>query len=405
MNKVLITDADYKNALSAVRSLGEKEYYVVAASESKYARSFYSRYTRERLVCPYSTDPDAFIDYLLSYLADNPVDVLLPISYAANRLICSAQDRFRAHTNFVLPSWNSMVIASDKARTLEFATKLGIPAPQTYHSLNEVRRFPVVVKATRGQGCVSYVNSKQELEKINCSDCVIQEYIPGDGYGFYALFNKGQARAVFMSKRIREYPITGGPSTAAISIWDDKLRNLGITLLEALHWHGVAMVEFKKDDIDNRYKLMEINPKFWGSLDLSIASGIDFPALAAKMALEGDVDSVFRYTTGKRFMWISDEFLRLFAKPSDTKTVIGDLLDANVASDVQIRDIWPNIYSGVNSVRHLVKLTVAGKLTYPHGNPNINRFKHCPASISGADAIDVDIAKREEVSPGRSSKW
>lgn len=67
-----------------------------------------------------------------------------------------------------------------------------------------------------------------------------------------------------MHKRMREYPITGGSSTAAESMYDPELRDLGLTLLKALDWHGVAMVEFKKDSRDGKYKLMEINPKFWG---------------------------------------------------------------------------------------------------------------------------------------------
>jgi len=61
--------------------------------------------------------------------------------------------------------------------------------------------------------------------------------------------------------------MTGGPSTVAESIYDEELKRQGLLLLEALNWHGVAMVEFKKDSRDNEFKLMEINPKFWGSLD------------------------------------------------------------------------------------------------------------------------------------------
>jgi predicted ATP-grasp superfamily ATP-dependent carboligase len=78
-----------------------------------------------------------------------------------------------------------------------------------------------------------------------------------------------------MHRRIREYPITGGASTAAESFYDPALRDLRLTLLRALNWHGVAMVEFKKDQRDGTHKL--INAKFWGSLDLAIAAGVDFP--------------------------------------------------------------------------------------------------------------------------------
>jgi predicted ATP-grasp superfamily ATP-dependent carboligase len=66
------------------------------------------------------------------------------------------------------------------------------------------------------------------------------------------------------------------------------------------------MVEFKKDQRDGRFKLMEINPRFWGSLNLAIQSGVDFPYLFYDMALTGDCDVVLDYKVGvkcKNFDW------------------------------------------------------------------------------------------------------
>ena len=88
-----------------------------------------------------------------------------------------------------------------------------------------------------------------------------------------------------MHRRIRERLVMGGPSTCAESVYDSKLLDYGLRVLKNLKWHGVAMVEFKKDSIDGEFKLMEINPKFWGSLDLAIASGVDFPYLLYNMTI------------------------------------------------------------------------------------------------------------------------
>ncbi len=59
---------------------------------------------------------------------------------------------------------------------------------------------------------------------------------------------------------------------------------LGLSLLKSLNWIGVAMAEFKVDPRDGIPKLMEVNPRFWGSLHLAIVSGVDFPYLILKMA-------------------------------------------------------------------------------------------------------------------------
>lgn len=97
--------------------------------------------------------------------------------------------------------------------------------------------------------------------------------------------NHGELVAYFMHERIHEVPPTGGPS--AMATFDDpELIAVGSKVLcGELKWHGVAMVEFKKDVKDDLYKLIQMNPKFWGSLGLSIATGVDFPYLLMQMAV------------------------------------------------------------------------------------------------------------------------
>ena len=92
------------------------------------------------------------------------------------------------------------------------------------------------------------------------------------------------------------------------------------------------MVEFKKDTRDGQFKLMEINPKFWGSLDLAIAAGVDFPYLAARMAAEGDIDPVEDYRVGVRFRWVFDDAMRTLAAPGDLGAFVRDFFDRG-ASD------------------------------------------------------------------------
>ena len=95
---------------------------------------------------------------------------------------------------------------------------------------------------------------------------LIQEYIHGDGYGVEILCNHGEQRAIFMHRRLREYPVTGGASTLRESVYNEKVKNIALDLMRDLEWHSVAMVEFKLDEKDGMSKLMEINGRFWGSL-------------------------------------------------------------------------------------------------------------------------------------------
>ncbi len=95
----------------------------------------------------------------------------------------------------------------------------------------------------------------------------------------------------------------------ARSFYDPELQSIGIRILKKLNWHGVAMVEFKKDAKSGEYKLIEINPKFWGSLGLAIASGVDFPYLASKMCMEGDIEPVYDYDRNLIYRWILPDLI------------------------------------------------------------------------------------------------
>lgn len=372
VQKVFITDAGYKHTLGAVRSLGKKGFYIIAGASGKHAQSFYSKYCKECVIYPDPRDEVRFIDFLVGYLKQNKVDVLLPIGYLTTVAISKHKDELLKYTKVPVADYQSMQIASDKSQTMELAHKLGITTPEEYSSVKDIGTYPIVAKGIYESGQVRYINSPDELNRVSLTNNILQEYIPGEGFGFYALFNQGNERAIFMHKRVREYPITGGSSTAAESIYDPNLKELGLTLLRDLNWHGVAMVEFKKDSRDGTYKLMEINPKFWGSLDLSIASGVNFPYLTVMMALNGDIQPVLEYDTDVRFRWpFPDDTLHLLADPCSLKEIVGDTVNKKAKSNIEIEDIKPNLLQLYHTTTAIIGYIKNGNLKYPHGKPEV----------------------------------
>jgi predicted ATP-grasp superfamily ATP-dependent carboligase len=116
--------------------------------------------------------------------------------------------------------------------------------------------------------------------------------------------NRGRLRAAFAHRRIREKPPSGGVSVLSESVGlDPQLLEHAERILEALKWHGVAMLEFKRDARDGVSKLLEINGRFWGSLQLAVDSGVDFPYLLYRLAVDGDIEPVFTYRLGVRLRW------------------------------------------------------------------------------------------------------
>lgn len=370
--RVFVTDASYKHTLSAVRSLGRKNIEVITGSSSRYALAFYSKYCRKRVVYPPLENTTHFIRAMDRILKNNKINVILPIGYQATALFSQQYDHFSQYAMIPIAQKESIRIAGNKDATLQLAEQLGIRIPKYYKSIDEVNQYPVVLKGIKGAGQIRYINSQNDLNQKTFDDLIIQEYIPGEGFGFFALYNQGELRAFFMHHRIREYPFTGGPSTTAESVYDPKLKELGVKLLDALKWHGVAMVEFKKDARDGKFTLMEINPKFWGSLDLAIVSGVDFPYLTVKMAIDGDIQPIRSYFIGKRFQWLfPDEILHLTSRPQSFGSVLSDFVSTRCKNNIMLSDIKPNIYQICQTAREIITRSRKDNLRFPHGIPAV----------------------------------
>lgn len=143
---------------------------------------------------------------------------------------------------------------------------------------------------------------------------LIQQRIEGPGSGLFALFADGEAKAIFAHRRLREKPPSGGVSVLRESVAaDDRIIDYSQKLLQALNWTGVAMVEFKIDQAENVPKLMEVNGRFWGSLQLAIDSGVDFPYLLYRVKSGLSVPIVSNYRTGVVTRWFLGDVDHLLA--------------------------------------------------------------------------------------------
>jgi predicted ATP-grasp superfamily ATP-dependent carboligase len=366
---VLVTDAEYKLTLGVIRSLGRHGVRVVAGATTRRAEGFRSRYCAEAVVYAPHRDEERFVSDIVAIGRQREIDVVLPIGYDTTTVLARHRAALPGSLRMPLANADAIATAASKRLTLDLARTVGVPVPETYEAPEAVRAFPVVVKSALGSGAIRYVNDAAELRTVTRPDSIVQEYVPGEGRGFFALFDEGRPRAVFMHRRLREYPVTGGASTAAESIRDEALADLGQRLLGALNWHGVAMVEFKLDQRDGSYKLMEINPKFWGSLDLAIAAGVDFPWLALRLA-SGESFEPPRYRIGLRYQWLFSDLLHVAARPSAAGSFLRDLLDPSVASDWCWADPRPNAYEALLTAAAVVRRARSGTLRHPHGVPS-----------------------------------
>jgi predicted ATP-grasp superfamily ATP-dependent carboligase len=146
------------------------------------------------------------------------------------------------------------------------------------------------------------VHNEDELrfacDKLGGADIIVQENLPGRGVGISSIrWDNPQMIHHFGHKRVREYPISGGASTSR-EVWDcdDHPLEKAITdLLHKLNWHGVVMFELKEIAShagDFEYKFLEANPRFWGSVPLAMANGVNFPVLLCRAAMGMEIQPV-----------------------------------------------------------------------------------------------------------------
>jgi hypothetical protein len=110
---------------------------------------------------------------------------------------------------------------------------------------------------------------------------LVQGFVPGRGVGAFLLRWNGRIIARMMHMRLHEMPHTGGASSFRKSWWHDAIMADAEEKLAAMNWQGAAMVEYRWDPATDRFALMEMNLRFWGSLHLALYAGVDFPRLLA----------------------------------------------------------------------------------------------------------------------------
>ena len=338
MPRVLVTDASERAALAVIRSLGKKGIEVVAADSVGLNAGFLSKYCSKAFIYPSPLkDKTKFINSMLRFVKNGDFELLIPITDLTMVPIVEHRDEFEDYVKVAAPPYEIAVKAFDKAQTVRIAEKSGVPCPRTLliddiKTLKEVAddlRYPVVIKPRMkvfwrgGRGVMLKVTTRnyaytsrdlihkyvQIISRLNGLDVppnffMIQEFVEGEGYGVEALMHKGELKAIFMHKRLREYPVTGGASTLRISTKSERLARYSVKLLREMRWQGVAMVEFKINPNGGDVKLMEVNGRFWGSLPLAIKAGVDFPYLLYKCMVERENFSPPSYRLGVKQRWL-----------------------------------------------------------------------------------------------------
>lgn len=345
-HRVLVLDANQRSALAVTRSLGGHGLEVLTADAVDQPLAGASRFSSRCLRYPDpATNPTAFLATVEKMVRDFKADMLVPTTDLTTMLL--VEGARLGDTRLSCPSFTSYEALSDKGKLVELAQSLGVPVPATRLVRNAQEaaavagqlQLPLVVKPSRSRylhaGCVystqvRVADSAEKLRDILTSATwlehipgLLQEFIPGHGAGAFALGDGQDIVAWFAHRRVREKPPSGGVSVLCESVpIDPALQAIATKLLSAVGWFGPAMIEFRVSADGTPY-LMEVNGRFWGSLQLSIDSGIDFPWLLYRMMFEAPWRERHEYKTGVRLRWLLGDLDNLLIQTRTPATARG----------------------------------------------------------------------------------
>ena len=344
--RVLVTDGDERPALAVTRSLGRRGLEILVGAENGRSLASSSKYCAGHVTYPSPhREHHRFCDFLSDLVRRRHIDVLIPMTDVTTHLVALHKAELEGAVSLPIPDFGAFEFVSDKWKLLKRAQEMGIAIPRTHfvQGAEDLRvvlgelRYPVVVKPARSRILtesgwvrtqVRYAGSETELVRLYRETAylrfpsLIQERINGPGIGLFLLFDRGNLVTAFSHRRLREKPPSGGVSTLRESIpVDARLKSQAVDLFQPLGWHGVAMVEYKLDRRTGQPLLMEVNGRFWGSLQLAIDAGMDFPYLLYRLAVGDGVEAPEAYEIGVANRWLLGDLdhalARLFKKDRD----------------------------------------------------------------------------------------
>jgi D-aspartate ligase len=326
----------YETGLGVIRSLGKTGIKLIGIDYKKDV-AWYSRYVKP-LKCPHPIKSEkAFINWVKENFSNT--ENKKPIFICADDFLMVISKNRKFFESFFLinlVNHNLLLNISDKYQQSVLVRKTGIQVPATYlisdsESLESIKKrlnYPVFLKGKdvnewreKISGSIKgfKINNQQELDEqmkqilLNKITVIAQEIIQGPDIHHYKyccyISQSGKISSEFTLRKIRQNPAHFGIGSVVESIYCDELLLLGRQLIKGLNFHGIASVEFKRDERDGKFKLIEINPRYWQQNSLTTFCGINFAFINYLDLIGSEIsDPNYEFKTSKKWINLFSDF-------------------------------------------------------------------------------------------------
>lgn len=364
----LILDCELRSALACVRSLGKHKKSLVLASTLRYAPTFYSKYARTypKVIYP---DPvnnvNKYTDAIRTICDRYNVGLIIPMGEPTLLPILHNRDSTFSDIQIPVPATETFkeLLNKDKVLRLAEICDINVPTIWTVNEYDKIesREFPLILKpyysvTINNNGLkrygVKWIKSKDELLKVvdGNSDIekthFLQQYIEGHGGALYFLFWNGQyvshLEQITLAQQVGPGSVVR--ALASNSIYPQEVPKFK-RMLENINWHGVIMLEIRRNIKNGKSYLIEANPRFWGPLQLAVDAGIDFPWLLYSLCMGNTTpNNTFIEANTCGYTWLTGALMSTILQKSRIKNdpikPSKHNLDAKKFRDVRFKDLY-----------------------------------------------------------------
>lgn len=303
---VLIPDGDSTWSMAVIHCIMQVEIYsLFVLSNSKHTAAKYSKYTQYYKYHNRSSKA-LWLDTIIKEVELNDIDIIVPIAEDEISFFIENRSKISDHTTVIpLPELSSFATASDKNALSEFCEIHKLPHPKSRlfssnfkaesHSIDI--DFPILIKPLDqkgGDGILKindYTDFIKQIDSKN-GDTFIQEYISGYDIDCSVLCSEGEILYYTIQKGNLKGHNDFAPQLGFELFENNTVRDVVKTIMSKLNWSGIAHLDLRYDEVSKRYFVIEINPRFWGSIGASLNAGVNFPHLAIQLALHNRIDEV-----------------------------------------------------------------------------------------------------------------
>jgi len=297
--KVLILDGNSIQSLPFIESYNKLDCEVTIICPWKFSIGWFSRYAHKKIIfCNIHEKYNEYSSLFIDHIKNNDYDLVLSLSDITMKLVAENYDIISQYSKVIIPKGDSYKKASDKLLTMKHCMSENISCPITINPDEEnilstykyPEDFPLILKPRQGVGArgIVKVNNIEEFNKlykkhkIRFGSLLLQERVHSFKIQYQALAycnSKSKMIACVVVAKTRYYPIDGGTGTCSMTVKEPKIQSIAKNLLEGLGWIGAADIDILFDLKNNKYKIIEINPRVPSNIKIAFKAGIDFAQL------------------------------------------------------------------------------------------------------------------------------